>query len=349
VDAEPAAAWLGYPEYEASDQANVPVVWLEVAALEASDSPRLDGEDPEHVRRLAESQDPLPPILVQRRGLRVIDGMHRLLAARLRGAEKIEARLVDCDSVAGFVLAVRANVTHGLPLPLTDRKAAALRILSDFPGWSNQRVGTAVGLAGKTVAALRECPSGSKSGLDIRVGRDGRSRPVDPSAKRALVRRLIDENPDLSLRSIAREAGVSPETVRKVKSAGRARISSQAQRSGPVAAPTTRPRPLKDPAAFRPGGNPGPDRVRSVSSGEVTAQEINVRGLLNSLMADPAVRSSDAGRTLIRAIAFSALICESGERLAKAVPDHSIRNVMLAAQACSDGWSTVVLNLQRRS
>jgi ParB-like chromosome segregation protein Spo0J len=48
--------------------------------------------------------------------MRVIDGIHRVEAAKLRGAKEIEARLFDGDESASYVLAVQANVTHGLPL-----------------------------------------------------------------------------------------------------------------------------------------------------------------------------------------------------------------------------------------
>jgi hypothetical protein len=55
-----------------------------VLSLRAGESLRLNGEDKTHVERLAEAEGPLPPILVERRSLRVIDGMHRLLAASLK-------------------------------------------------------------------------------------------------------------------------------------------------------------------------------------------------------------------------------------------------------------------------
>src|SRR5262249_49349833 len=63
-----------------------------VSVLRAGETPRLAGEDPEHVRALAECEEELPPILVDRSTMRVIDGAHRLQAARLRGAELIEVR-----------------------------------------------------------------------------------------------------------------------------------------------------------------------------------------------------------------------------------------------------------------
>ena len=61
-----------------------PVV-VPVELLRHADSPRLDGESPDHIRTLAESGSDLPPILVHRETMRVIDGMHRLRAAILNG------------------------------------------------------------------------------------------------------------------------------------------------------------------------------------------------------------------------------------------------------------------------
>ena len=57
----------------------------------------------EHIRSLAELQDELPPILVHRTTMRVIDGMHRLKAAILRGERTIEATFYDGDDAEAFV------------------------------------------------------------------------------------------------------------------------------------------------------------------------------------------------------------------------------------------------------
>jgi hypothetical protein len=62
--------------------------------------------------------------------MRVIDGMHRLRAAQLRGDHGVEVKFFDGDADEAFIAAVRANITHGLPLTLADRKAAAQRILA---------------------------------------------------------------------------------------------------------------------------------------------------------------------------------------------------------------------------
>ena len=62
-----------------------PVTTVPVSALRAGQSPRQAGENLEHVRALADTTDELPPIIVRRADMRVVDGMHRLRAARLRG------------------------------------------------------------------------------------------------------------------------------------------------------------------------------------------------------------------------------------------------------------------------
>lgn len=157
-----------------------PTVEVLIAALRGADSPRGGGTDQEHIRMLSESGAELPPILLHLPTMRVIDGMHRVEAARLRGQHMIRARLFDGDAEAAFVLAVSANVRHGLPLPLADRKAAAARIVQAYSQWSDRAIAAKVGLAHKTVAAIRRRSSGGVPHPAARVGRDGRLRAVRP-------------------------------------------------------------------------------------------------------------------------------------------------------------------------
>src|SRR4051812_30365190 len=82
---------------------------MPISTLLPADSPRLAGEDMQHARLLADSDAELPPILVHRKTMRVIDGMHRIRAAVLRGEDKIKAKLFDGCEEAAFVLAVEAN------------------------------------------------------------------------------------------------------------------------------------------------------------------------------------------------------------------------------------------------
>ena len=187
---------------------DLPVVEVPVDSLSWGYSPRIEGHDEENVRILAQLDHPWPPLLVHRQSYRVIDGMHRLMAARLRGDKTIEVRLHECDEADAFVLAVRANVAHGLPLSLRDRKAAARRIIESRPEWSDRRISTVAGLSDKTVAVIRResrlAEAGGEAGGDVRrIGSDGRSRPVDAASRRATVTQLLATNPSSSLRHIA--------------------------------------------------------------------------------------------------------------------------------------------------
>jgi hypothetical protein len=67
-----------------------------IAALVPADSPRSGEVDLAYARSLMEVRE-LPPILVCRRTMRVIDGMHRLTAATLDGRADIDVRYFDGD------------------------------------------------------------------------------------------------------------------------------------------------------------------------------------------------------------------------------------------------------------
>jgi ParB-like nuclease domain len=156
---------------------------IRIDALRSGDSPRLKGISSEHARTLAESAGCLPPILVQKGTMRVIDGMHRVHAARLQGQRDIRAYLVECDDDESFLTAVSANLAHGLPLTLADRKAAACRIVRAHPAWSDRAIAEAAGLSDKTVGSLRRQLAGSVPWSRWRLGKDGRVRPL-PVSKR---------------------------------------------------------------------------------------------------------------------------------------------------------------------
>lgn len=273
------------------DFSDAPVVEIPVAALHGSFSPRRSGYDEEMVRTLAETDGVLPPILVQLHTNRIIDGVHRLLAARIRGEPSVRGRFHDCDDTTAFVLAVRLNVVHGLPLTLADRKAAAGRILQSHTHWSDRRIAATAGLSDKTVATIRRQSRLGSAFLEhtgqARIGIDGRSRPLDAGAQRDRVNRLLTQSPRSSLREIAKAAGVSPETVRVIKANGAGAVSADS-----------------------PGGQ------RSYTP--------DVRRCLEVLMADPALRSTDNGRALLRLLSALPLLAERGDALVDSVPEHDL-------------------------
>lgn len=195
----------------------IPIETVAIDSLIAKGSVRSSGENISHIRALAEVQDNLPPILVDRRTMRVLDGMHRLRAAALCGAGEIKVRFFDGDEASSFVVAVQANVTHGLPLSLADRKAAAARIARYYPEWSDRMIASLTGLSHHTVAVIRGRLTGDNAQLGVRIGRDGRLRPRDSAERLELAKKLIQDNPDASLREIAQQALISRETARRIR------------------------------------------------------------------------------------------------------------------------------------
>lgn len=283
------------------------VVRAATASLLIGDHPRIGGIDAEHVERLAESQTRLPPILVHRPTMRVIDGVHRLRAAELRGDAQIDIVYFDGAEADAFALAVRANVCHGLPLSSADRAAAALRLLRTHPQWSDRALASVTGLAAKTIAALRSDSGGAVPQVAGRLGRDGKVRPVDSAAGRARASRLLAARPDASLREIASAAGISPATVRDV----RARLDRG-----------------EDPVPSRAGRTPKPVQVRGQTAGD----------LLRAMYRDPSLRMSGSGRSLLRLLSSPLLDERARERLVMTVPPHCADLVVQIALECAAGW-----------
>lgn len=307
--------------------------WLALADLEQPDSPRLSGVDEEHARLLADSDGVLTPVLVNRRTMRIVDGAHRLLAARMRDQQEIEVRFCDCDDHAAFVLAVESNVTHGLPLSRADRNAAAQRIIASYPEWSDRVIASVAGLSHKTVGAIRARATGNAPQSDTRRrGRDGRLRPVDGSAGRAEVIRLLTDRKDASLREIAREAGVSPDTVRNVRD---------------------RLRRGEDPVVPAPRGAQPADVGRAATRPK-SCVSVQVPGfpeksaLIRSLRNDPSLRFSDAGRVLLRLLDTYVLESQDWARLSENVPAHRAENIAQLARECGRAWQKFAVAVEQR-
>jgi hypothetical protein len=206
----------GDDEFKAA--ARGPSVRVALSALSLGESPRITPIDADHVSVLAElDAEVLPPIVVHRATMNVIDGWHRLAAARQRGDTDIHAIYFDGTADEAFIEGVRANVSHGRPLTLRDRRRAAHRVISTHPDWSDRAISRACGLSPKTVARERRAVAPAGTVADGRIGLDGRVRPIDPEARRAEVVRLLEQRPDASPAVIADIVGVSPSTVRGIR------------------------------------------------------------------------------------------------------------------------------------
>ncbi len=198
-------------------------VAVPVGLLDTSQSFRVGGLCAEQVDRLVALGGAWPPIVIEPGRRRVIDGAHRVAAARRLGYSHVQAELFHGSPDEAFVEFVRRNVTQGLVLSLAERKHAAVRILRTSPIWSDRRIAELCVVSPKTVARLRSgdgsCPSedAAHSDDERRVGRDLRVRPVRRGSVRALVIEAVRAQPKASLRTIAASVGVSPETVRLVR------------------------------------------------------------------------------------------------------------------------------------
>ncbi|MFJ5261746.1 ParB N-terminal domain-containing protein [Streptomyces sp. NPDC088387] len=304
----------------------------------AGDSPRVSGADPEHVEALAAAQAPLPPIIVQRSSMRVIDGLHRLSAARLRGEDQIRVVFFDGDEAEAFVLAVESNTTHGLPLTTAERKLAARRIIGSHPEWSDRMIASVAGLAPGTVAAVRRQMQDGPADAVARIGQDGRVRPVNIAEGRRLAGQLIAQHPELSLRQIARAAAISPETVRDVRN-----------RMLRGEDPMPRPRGRKqgaNPAALNTKWKEFP--VGAVSNVLQRTPVQRRAAVVERLRADPSLRSSETGRALLRLLNVYTISPQNWEDIIDNVPAHCGGIVARLANECAVMWAEVATRLERR-
>ncbi|GAA3236429.1 ParB/RepB/Spo0J family partition protein [Actinocorallia longicatena] len=287
-----------------------PVTEVEIGALSTAGSPRSGGEDDDHVAALTAAGAAWPPIVVHRPTMRVIDGRHRLRAAAAMGRATISAVFFDGPEPDAFVLAVRENVTHGLPLTMADRRRAAECIIASHPRWSDRMIASVAGLSAATVAEARARAGGAAAAAESRVGQDGRVRPINGAVGRGRAAEIIRANPGYSLRRIAREAGISPETARDVRN--RLLRGEDPLRPWERAGARTREQGAS-------GGRPEPD-AKAVPLGRGTTRSRNA--VVERLMADPSLRSNEKGRALLQLLALHAAISDVWDELIESVPAH---------------------------
>lgn len=328
------------PAIQATDFTTVAVP-VPVLSLRPADSPRLNGEDKAHIARLAETETPLPPILVDRRTMRVIDGMHRLMAASLQGQEVIDVIFFDGSDADVFLRAVQENVAHGLPLSQADRRAAAVRIIASHPHMSDRAIGHSVGLAAKTVAAIRKSSSEEMPQSNARLGRDGKVRPLDSGVGRRRAAELLEQQPEASLRDVARAAGISPATVLDVR--------KRLQRGES---------PVPERPAARKGAR-GDGAEADTESEGVSAPPIGLRSrasaqpdpaaAVEKLLRDPSLRNNERGKGMLRLLHVNAVGVGQLPDAAADVPPHCVAIVVLLARQYAKMWQDFAWELDGRA
>jgi DNA-binding CsgD family transcriptional regulator len=319
------------PDWE-SVMGGLPTVVLPISSLLLGGSPRKGGACDKHVRLLAESEEQLPPIVVCGRSMRVIDGIHRVYAAIMRGKEEIEAKVYPDTEDDVFVLAVQMNIAHGLPLTRADRMAAAARIIGLHPEWSNRMIATVTGLSAGTIGKVRQGSTVQNARSTTRVGKDGRVRPIDSTASRQKVSELLAEKPTASSRAIAKEAGVSPSTVQDVRQ--RLRVSQN-----PILERRRAQQPIDDAlAASRPPFQRNPGNPESA--------DVDTTAILANLKRDPSLRFCDEGRPLLRWLDRHRVGMTVCRKVAEMIPEHCADLVAKLGRLYARVWTKLAEYLE---
>lgn len=287
------------------------VLELPLAGLRAADSPRTGRTNDGYVRMLAASTEPFPPIVVHRESMCVIDGNQRVEATRLRGENSITAVLFDGDEKLAFVLAVRLNVTHGLPLTIAERKAAAFRLLREHPDHSDRSIAAVSGISDKTVAAIRRSSGIGELPDVVRIGRQGAAHRTLNAPGRQRAAQLLTENPHAPLKEVATAAGISLTTAKDVRSRLR-------RGEAPVPAGRVSKR-----------GSAGDSSVPDT---------VDCEAVMQRLSHDPALRFSESGRNLLRWLALSRVDQATVDQIVAGLPGHCRTTIAELARQRSDDW-----------
>ena len=294
-------------------------------------SPRLHGPSTAHVRQLVDLPD-LPPVVVHWSSLRIIDGVHRVHAAKLRGDQYVKVNFFHGTDAEAFVLAVQLNSSHGLPLSAQDRAAAATRIIESHSEWSDRRIASVCGVAPRTVAAIRSSSTADSQQLNRRVGRDGRIRPLSAEQGRQRAAMLMRDRPGASLRELAREAGISLGTAADVRRTLAHALADTAEcgdlTGTPAPPPDTEPR----------DDDVGKQSLRARSEPDPLQP---ILSKLSRLMRDPSLRYNAQGRSLLRLMSATLAFTAQADAVADYLPGHRREAVRDVARACADGWQLI--------
>ena len=299
--------------------------------------------------------------------MRVIDGMHRLMAASLQGRDAIDVIFFDDSEADTFLRAVQENVTHGLPLTQADRRAAAERIIASHPNMSDRAIGQVAGLAAKTVATIRKRSTDSAAQSNGRVGMDGKVRPLDWLEGRRRAAELLTQQPDASLRDVARVAGISPATAldvrkrlergdvaapRKPKAPEGLMVSGEAAEAGraeavraeAVAAEAAHAEAAHPEAVAAEAAIPGPRPAFQSSPGSHRPTAV-----VEKLLRDPSLRNNERGKGVLRLLHVNAVGSEKLPEVAEAVPPHCITIIVQLARQYAEMWHDFAMELDGRA
>jgi hypothetical protein len=145
----------------------------------------------------------------------------------------------------------------------------------------------------------------------------------------------MSDNPSLSLRQVAQAAGISPETARDVRNRlhrGEDPIPERHRRK-------------------RIGQSAGPARsAESRPSGGVTHGPAQDQAqTIERLKADPALRLTETGRSLLRLFQIHTIKEEEWEKISDNVPLHYGQIIAYLAKECSHKWTELAERAEQRA
>ncbi|MEU5191765.1 hypothetical protein AB0G83_32200 [Streptomyces klenkii] len=276
--------------------------------------------------------------------------MHRLHAAVLCGQKHIKAEFFEGSADMAFVRAVELNSAHGKPLSIDDRIAAATRILAAYPQWSDRRIAATTRLSAKSVASLRGLSTTEIPQLK-RTGSDGRVRPVSSAGGRLRAQHLIEQDPQASLRQVAKEAGVAVATARDVR--------QRMLQKRDVLPPRLRKQQQDlEKRPSDPDENGGSKRAQTMQrrtsrqGAPIQGNPVDIAGAttsaLDSLRKDPSLRMSISGRRLLQLLIAHPVDRGDWQQLVGVVPSHRADGVAQIARLHAEKWLQFAQALERR-
>src|SRR5262249_46402063 len=143
---------------------------------------------------------------------------------------------------------------------------------------------------------------------------------------RRIAQEVMTSDPSLSLRQVAKIAGISPETVRNVRNrlhrGEDPRPAGERKRQG-----------SREPSGDRQRQQPGRPAARD------HPPVPDWGGAVGRLRADPALRMTESGRSLLVLLQAHSLKSEEWERIINNVPGHWRNVIAHMARDCAQRWS----------
>ena len=172
-------------------------------------NPRLQGIDGEVVEFYASIfRDVIwPPILVDRTTHKLLDGWHRVEAAKRAGVYDLPVLWADAKEEELFALAVKSNLVHGVKLSREERYKAIVRLQRE--AWTHERIATFFGCSLRMVINTEKAE-------DLRIKFKMRDNPGMKLPTESLVEivRLPPEYHD-EFAELASEVEAAPADVRR--------------------------------------------------------------------------------------------------------------------------------------